>query len=278
MFKTKLENIIKSKNSLLCIGLDCDIEKIPRFLLDESDPLLTFNKEIIKATAPYAIAFKPNISFYESLGIAGWTLLEKTLEYIPSDAIIIADAKRGDIGNSCRKYADLFFNTYTFDAITVSPYMGFDSIQPFLEFDDRCTFVLCLTSNEGSHDFQYLNIDSEPLYMKIARKVSEWNLTYNNCGLVVGGTHPEDIGSIREIAPHLPFLIPGIGTQGGNLKSTIQYGAGSAASSAIINVGRSILYASSEKDFAVTARVKAQYFRNEINRFRSENKNFQSIR
>lgn len=275
MFKSKLEKIIKDKNSLLCIGLDCDIEKIPRFLLDESDPLLSFNKEIINATSEYAIAYKPNISFYEALGIPGWNLLEKTLAEIPHDILTIADAKRSDIGNSSIKYADLFFNMFGFDAITVSPYMGFDSIQPFLEFDDRCTFILCLTSNEGSRDFQYLNVDSEPLFIKIARKVTEWNLTNSNCGLVVGATHPEDIGSIREIAPHLPFLIPGIGIQGGNLKLTIQYGTDDSGGCTLINVGRSILYASSQKNFAEQAREKARFFKEEINSFRLQKRNQQ---
>jgi len=268
MFKEKLKNFIRHKDSLLCIGLDCDIRKIPPFLLEEEDPLYTFNKEIIEATADLAIAFKPNIAFYEALGAAGWHLLEKTLQLIPGDCLIIADAKRGDIGNSARKYADLYFQNYSFDAITVSPYMGYDSIQPFLEYDDKATFVLCLTSNSGAYDFQYLNLGSEPLYIKIARKVSEWNLEKGNCGLVVGATHPENLGSIREVSPHLPFLIPGIGTQGGNLKLTVQYGTDDKGEGAMINISRSVIYASSENNFAEAARNKALEYKEAINAIR----------
>ncbi|UCF65464.1 MAG: orotidine-5'-phosphate decarboxylase [bacterium] len=268
MFKEKLKKYTQNKNSLLCIGLDCDIRKIPPFLLEEDDPLFTFNREIIEATADLAIAFKPNIAFYETLGPTGWHLLEKTLEYIPGDCLVIADAKRGDIGNSARKYADLYFQSYSFDAITVSPYMGYDSIQPFIEYDDKATFVLCLTSNSGSHDFQYLNSGSEPLYLKIARKVSEWNLEKGNCGLVVGATHPENLSSIREVSPQLPLLIPGIGTQGGNLKLTVQYGTDEKGEGALINVSRSIIYASPDENFAEAARDKALEYKHAINAIR----------
>lgn len=268
MFKERLEKLITKKNSLLCVGLDCDLKKIPDFLSREQDPLYIFNREIIQATADLAIAFKPNIAFYESLGAPGWYLLEKTLDLIPSELLKIADAKRGDIGNSSLKYAELFFETYHFDAITVSPYMGYDSILPFLSYADRETFLLCLTSNSGSLDFQYLNVDSEPLYLKVARKAVEWNLQTGNCGLVVGATHPEDLGSIREVAPNLPFLIPGIGTQGGNLKMAVQYACDAGGGGIIINVSRSILYASSQKNFAQAARQAAQEIVSQINEFR----------
>lgn len=268
MFKERLENLIAKKNSLLCVGLDSDLRKIPDFLLREEDPLFIFNREIIQATADFAIAYKPNIAFYESLGAPGWYLLEKTLDLIPSELLTIADAKRGDIGHSSQKYAELFFETYQFDAITVSPYMGYDSILPFLSYADRETFLLCLTSNSGSLDFQYLNVDSEPLYLKIARKAVEWNLQTGNCGLVVGATHPEDLGSIREVAPNLPFLIPGIGTQGGNLQMAVQYTYEAGGGGIIINVSRSILYASSQKDFAHAARQAAQEIVRQINELR----------
>lgn len=274
MFKTKLSHLVKDKNSLLCVGLDTDIEQIPKFLLKEKDPLIIFNQEIIKATSDLAVAYKPNIAFYETLGISGWYLLEKTLEAIPSNCIVIADAKRGDIGNTSRKYAELFFQSYQFDAITVSPYMGFDSISAFLEFEGKGVFILCLTSNPGSIDFQYLNIESEPLYMKVARKTIEWDLDYGNCGLVVGATHPEDLGSIREAAPALPFLIPGVGAQGGNLYTAIQYGTDSQAGSALINASRSIIYASKEKDFAEVARNSAKDLLTEINRLRKVKLNY----
>ncbi len=268
MFKSRLNQLIEKKNSMVCVGLDCDIERIPRFLWSEEDPLLIFNREIIEATKDFAIAYKPNIAFYESQGIAGWRLLEKTLELIPPDKLVIADAKRADIGTTALKYAETFFKTYNFSAVTVSPYMGRDSILPFLEFSDHCVFVLCLTSNPGSRDFQYLDIDSEPLYLHVARKVVEWNLEYSNCGLVVGATHPEDLGSIRETAVNLPFLIPGIGAQGGNLKMAIQYGTDKDGFSVLVNASRSILYASAEKDFAEAAGTVAEKLKNEINQFR----------
>lgn len=268
MFKKKLSHSIKEKNSLLCIGLDPDIEHIPSFLLQEKDPLFIFNREIIEATNDVAIAYKPNIAFYESLGPEGWDLLDKTLQLIPADCIIIADAKRGDIGNTSRKYAELYFQSYEFDAITVSPYMGFDSISAFMDYEDCAVFVLCLTSNKGSYDFQYLNTEGEPLYIKIAREVLEWNLNYGNCGLVVGATHPEDLGSLREMAPTLPFLIPGIGAQGGNLQTAVQYGTDNTGECALINASRSILYASTDTEFANGARIAAQNLNKEINKFR----------
>jgi orotidine-5'-phosphate decarboxylase len=270
MFKKKLESYIKNKNSLLCIGLDCDLASIPPFLLNEPDPLLKFNREIIEATSDLVVAYKPNIAFYETLGSEGWNLLEKTLSLIPSDNLIIADAKRADIGNTSRKYAELYFQNLNVDAITVAPYMGYDSIQPFIEFDDKGIFVLCLTSNRGAEDFQYLTVDSEPLYLKIARKVNEWNLKFGNCGLVVGATHPENLDSIRELSPHLPFLIPGIGTQGGNLEMTVRYGTDSEAGCTLINVGRKIIYASDREDFAQAAREMTLNFNHQINEFRTK--------
>jgi orotidine-5'-phosphate decarboxylase len=268
MFKDRLNQLIEKKNSLLCVGLDPDIELIPKFLLRDRDPLFTFLKDIIEATSNTAIAYKPNIAFYETLGFSGWKLLEKILEIIPPDILLIADAKRADIGNSSRKYAELFFHNYKFDAITVSPYLGQDSVIPFMDFEDRGIFVLCLTSNKGSQDFQYLNIDSEPLYLRIARKVSEWNLRSGTCGLVVGATHPEDMGSIREVAPELPFLIPGIGAQGGNLKIAVQFGTDAASGCALITASRSILYASPDVDFAIAAEETANKLKDEINQNR----------
>jgi orotidine-5'-phosphate decarboxylase len=275
MFKKKLSHSIKERNSLLCIGLDPDIERIPSFLLKEKDPLYTFNREIIEATKDITIAYKPNIAFYETLGSEGWHLLDKTLQLIPAECIIIADAKRGDIGNTSRKYAELYFQSYRFDAITVNPYMGFDSISAFMEYENCAVFVLCLTSNKGSCDFQYLNTEGEPLYIKIARQVLEWDLNYGNCGLVVGATHPEDLGSLREMAPITPFLIPGIGAQGGNLQTAVQYGTDESAGCALINSSRSIIYASSDTDFAEGARIAAQNLNKEINEFRRLKENFE---
>jgi orotidine-5'-phosphate decarboxylase len=187
MFSDKLNKVLKKRNSLLCVGLDTDIEHIPPFLLSELDPLFLFNKKIIEATREYVSAYKLNMAFYESLGIPGWELLEKTLSVIPKDILIIADAKRGDIENTSRKYAETYFKTYSFDCMTVSPFMGFDSVEPFLEYKEKGIFILCLTSNSGAQDFQSLRVEGDALYLKIIQKVVEWNFTYGNCGLVVGG-------------------------------------------------------------------------------------------
>ncbi|MFZ0389402.1 MAG: orotidine-5'-phosphate decarboxylase [Calditrichia bacterium] len=269
MFKKKLTHLIKKKNSLLCVGLDMDMEKIPRYLLREEDPLLIFNREIIEATRDVAVAYKTNIAFFEALGSNGWHLLEQTLSLLPQDTLVLADAKRADIGNSSRKYAETFFNTYPFDAVTVSPYMGLDSIEPFLQFSEKGIFVLCLTSNRGSRDFQYLATDGDPLYLTVARQVVSWDMDYGNCGLVVGATHPEDIGTVREAAPSLPFLIPGIGSQGGNLALAVQYGTDREGGCALINSSRSIIYASGGKDFAEAAAAAAQNYTRQINQYRA---------
>ncbi len=279
MFKEKLQQTIQKKSSLLCVGLDPDISRIPKHLLQEKDPLYIFNREVITATREYAAAYKPNIAFYESLGSAGWDLLEESLSLIPKDSIIIADAKRGDIGNTSRKYAETFFKVYNFDAITVAPYMGYDSISPFLDFEDKGIFILCLTSNEGSRDFQYISSDSEPLYVQVAKKANEWNLKYGNCGLVVGATHPEDLEYLRSISPNLPFLIPGIGAQGGDLPLTIQFGTDHEGGSALINASRSVIYASNGSDFAAAAEKAAKSLRDNINSLLSRyNKNIISGR
>lgn len=265
MFNTRLNDLIKKKKSLVCVGLDTDIEKIPSFLLTELDPLYVFNKAIIEATHEYAAAFKINIAFYESLGLPGWDLLERTLTMIPKNVILIADAKRADIENTGRKYAETYFKTYNFDAITVNPYMGMDSVTPFLEYEQKGVFILCLTSNPGSTDFQYLKVDDEPLFLKVAQKIVEWNFLYGNCGLVVGGTHPNEVKAVRDLAPSLPFLVPGIGAQGGNLEKVVEYATDAKGLSALINASRTILYASSDKDFAEVAREKAKQLRDQIN-------------
>lgn len=270
MFTEKLNRLTDQKNSLLCVGLDADIEQIPRHLLNEKDPLLAFNREIIHATSQYAVAYKPNIAFYESLGADGWLLLEKTLQMIPPDTLVIADAKRSDIGNSAHKYAETFFQTFSFDAVTVSPYMGTDSILPFLEYQDRGVFILCLTSNSGSGDFQYLVANSEPLYLKVAGWAAGLNLEYGNVGLVVGATHPEDMSSLRDTAYGMPFLIPGIGAQGGNLQSAVLFGTDEKGKNVLISASRSIIYASGQTDFARQAGLAAKKLRDDINRIRDQ--------
>lgn len=267
MFSKRLNELMKQRNSLLCVGLDTDIERIPSFLLSEIDPLFSFNREIVEATYENVIAYKLNMAFYESLGMPGWELMEKTISLIPNDIMIIADAKRGDIGNTSQKYADTFFKTYSFDAITASPYMGFDSVEPFLQYKDKGVFILCLTSNSGSQDFQHLSIDGEKLYKAIARKIVEWNFNYGNCGLVVGGTQLKEIEEVRNVAPDLPFLVPGIGAQGGNLEQAVKFATDENGLSALINASRSILYASSERDFAETAGERSKHLRDQINMF-----------
>lgn len=273
MFNEKLNKRLRNKRTLVCVGLDTDIHKIPGILLSEVDPLYEFNKAIIAATHEYIAAYKLNMAFYESLGIPGWELLERTLALIPADTLVIADAKRGDIENTSRKYAETYFKTYNFDAITVSPYMGMDSIAPFLEYEDKGVFVLCLTSNPGSTDFQFLNVEGEPLYLKVAQKALGWNFIYGNCGLVVGGTHTNEIKEIREIAPELPFLVPGIGAQGGNLELVVKHATDDSGLSALINVSRSVIYASSEADFAEVARKRIKHLRDQINMIINVQKN-----
>ena len=184
MFAKNLNECIENKRSLVCVGLDPDIEKIPHFLLSDLDPLFSFNKAIIEATKDFAAAYKLNIAFYESLGLPGWELVERTLSVLPNDVLVLADAKRADIDNTSRKYAETFFKTYDFDAITIAPYMGRDSVIPFLEYENKGVFILCLTSNPGAADFQFLNVDGEPLYRKVAQKIVEWNYLYGNCCMV----------------------------------------------------------------------------------------------
>lgn len=273
MFSEKLNDLIQNKRSLVCVGLDTDLERIPNILLSELDPLFAFNKALIEATSDYVSAYKLNIAFYEALGLAGWELLERTLSVIPRDVLVIADAKRADIENTARKYAETYFKNYDFDAITLVPYMGMDSITPFLEFEQKGVFVVCLSSNAGATDFQFLNCDGEPLYIKVAQKALSWNYLYGNCGLVVGGTHTNEVAEIRKQAPDLPFLVPGIGAQGGNLEKVIQNATDERGLSTLINSSRTIIYASPERDFAEAARERARQLRDQINMLISVQKN-----
>lgn len=247
---------IKIKKSCLCIGLDTDINKIPRHLKSEKDPIFAFNKAIIEQTTDLCIAYKPNIAFYESLGPKGWESLEKTLEIIPKDSFTIADAKRGDIGNTSEMYAKTFFEFYNFDAITVAPYMGEDSVLPFFKYEDKWVIMLGLTSNKGSQDFQNLETDGQPLYQKVIQKGCEWG-DEERMMFVIGATHPEKIGEIRKLAPNHFFLVPGVGAQGGDLRGIMENGQNENCG-LIINSSREILYAGTEKDFAEKARIKAK--------------------
>jgi orotidine-5'-phosphate decarboxylase len=268
-FTERLRATQRKRNSLLCVGLDTDVRKIPRSLRDSADPVLNFNKRIIRATRDLVCAYKLNLAFYEAMGRRGWLSLERTLSYIPDDIITIGDAKRGDIGNSSTLYARALFKEYRFSACTVSPYMGMDSIAPFLEDSSRGAFVLALTSNPGARDFQHLKSRGAPLFEHVVRAVRRWN-TNQNCGLVVGATRPKDLRRIRALAPHLPFLIPGVGAQGGSLGLAVRYGCDSCGELAVINSSRGILYASGGSDFADAARTAAATMRDEINAHREE--------
>jgi len=270
-FVEKLLNISRKNHSLVCVGLDTDPEKIPEYLLKEKDPIFAFNQKIIDFTFDLVCAYKPNMAFYEAFGSKGWDALKKTCEYIPREIPLIIDAKRGDIGNTARMYAKAFFEELKADAVTVNPYMGKDAILPFLQYEDKCAFVLCLTSNEGASDFQLVLIDGRPLYEIVAEKVLSWN-ERNNCGLVVGATYPEQLKRIREIVPSLPILIPGVGAQAGDIEATIEFGTDRNGELAIINSSRAILYAFSGKDFAQAARDEAMRLRDLINLYRKKGK------
>ena len=266
-FLDKLLQASRKNNSLVCVGLDTDEEKIPLFLKGEDDPILTFNQRIIDSTRDLVCAYKPNLAFYEVLGTRGWEALKETCEYIPAEIPIILDAKRGDIGNTARMYAKALYEVMKADAVTISPYMGKDAVLPFLEYEDKGSFILCLTSNKGASDFQLSLIEGKPLYEIVAEKVLSWN-EKSNCGLVVGATYPEQLKKIRQIAPGLPFLIPGVGAQAGEIESTIKYGTDNKGELAIINSSRAILYASSGEDFAKAARNETLRLRDSINLYR----------
>lgn len=268
-FTERLRTTQRKRNSLLCVGLDTDVRKIPRSLRGSPNPVLDFNRRIIRATRDLVCAYKINLAFYEAMGRRGWQTLQRTLSHIPDDVVTIGDAKRGDIGNSSKLYAHALFEEYGFSACTVNPYMGMDSVAPFLQNGSRGTFILALTSNPGATDFQHLKIRGAPLYEHVIRAVQRWN-TKLNCGLVVGATHPKDLRRIRARAPHMPFLIPGVGAQGGDLKLAVRYGCDTCGELAVINSSRGILYASDGIDFAEAARTAAATMRDEINTHREK--------
>lgn len=262
-FIEKLTKATQRNKSLLCVGLDPDPERMP----DEVG-VFEFNQAIIEATSNLVCAYKLNFAFYEALGDKGLHALKRTVEYIPDDIPVIGDAKRGDIGNTAKAYARSIFTHFNFDATTVNPYLGFDSIEPFLQYHDRGVFILCRTSNAGAVDFQALPSEIEgshrPLFEIVALKASQWNI-YGNIGLVVGATYPEELRLIRNNHPDMSLLIPGIGAQGGDLALTVRYGVDSKGEKAIINSSRQIIYASRGKDFAQAARRVATELRDQIN-------------
>lgn len=260
-----LKREIFTKKSFLCVGLDVDLSKIPPFLLKEEDPIFAFNKAIIDATHPYTIAYKPNIAFYEAYGEKGWQSLRKTINYLNEQhphIFTIADAKRGDIGNTATMYAKAFFEDLQFDSVTVAPYMGQDSVEPFLAFENKVTILLALTSNKGAFDFQTLTTEKSPLYEQVLIRSQKW-LNAHNLMYVVGATKAEYLANIRRIVPDAFLLVPGVGAQGGDLKEVCQYGLNNSVG-LIINASRAVIYASQGEDFAEKAGEVAQNLQKEM--------------
>ena len=266
MNRQQLINEIFTKKTFLCVGLDTDINKIPAHLKNEDDPIFAFNKAIIDATAPYCVAYKPNLAFYECYGLKGMLAFEKTIQYIKENHpnhFIIADAKRGDIGNTSKMYAQTFFEEYNLDSVTVAPYMGEDSVKPFLEYDGKWVILLALTSNKGSHDFQLTeDKQGERLFEKVLKKSQEWGTT-ENLMYVVGATQGKMFEDIRRIAPEHFLLVPGVGAQGGSLQEVCKYGM-TKDCGLLVNSSRGIIYASTGTDFAEVAAVKAKELQEEM--------------
>jgi len=260
MNRQQLINEIFTKKSFLCVGLDTDINKIPEHLKKEEDSIFAFNKAIIDATAPYCVAYKPNLAFYECYGLKGMIAFEKTIKYLKENHpnhFIIADAKRGDIGNTSKMYAQTFFEEYNLDSVTVAPYMGEDSVKPFLEYDGKWVILLALTSNKGSHDFQLTeDKQGERLFEKVLEKSQEWGTT-ENLMYVVGATQGKMFEDIRRITPNHFLLVPGVGAQGGSLQEVCKYGM-TKDCGLLVNSSRGIIYASKDEDFAEIAGQKAK--------------------
>jgi orotidine-5'-phosphate decarboxylase len=273
MTKQQLFEQILKKKSYLCVGLDTDIKKIPPHLLQTEDPIFEFNRQIIDATAEYAVAYKPNIAFYEAMGVKGWESLQKTMDYIPEDCFTIADAKRGDIGNTSELYARTFFDKnssgFSFDSVTVAPYMGRDSVQPFLAFEGKWVILLALTSNIGSNDFQHLEVEIDgerkSLYEQVLTKSQEWGNS-ESMMYVVGATQADKLAEIRKIVPDHFLLVPGVGAQGGSLEEVSRYGM-NAQCGLLVNSSRAIIYASNGEDFTARAKQEAQKVQQEMEKY-----------
>jgi orotidine-5'-phosphate decarboxylase len=263
-FVDKLIAASEKNQSLLCVGIDPNPSQMPAI------PLLDFTRGIIDATRDLVCAYKPNFAFFEALGLEGLEALIDTIKYVPDYIPVIGDAKRGDIGNTSKAYATAVFDVFKCDAITVSPYLGYDSVEPFSQHQDKGIFILCRTSNKGARDFQDITApDGRPLFEIVAGKAREWD-TGGNIGLVVGATYPEELKRIRELCPDMPLLIPGVGSQGGDLELAIKYGVDSGGRKAIINVSRQVIYASTGSDFSAAAGKKALEIRNSINEILSQ--------
>ena len=266
MERKQLIEQIFTKKSFLCVGLDTDLNKVPKFLLNEEDPIFSFNKAIIDRTAPYCVAYKPNLAFYECYGLKGMEAFEKTITYLKEkypNHFIIADAKRGDIGNTSKMYAQTFFKEYNVDALTIAPYMGEDSVKPFLEYEGKWVILLALTSNKGSHDFQlFEDKDGVRLFERVLSKAQEWGTT-ENLMFVVGATQGSLFADIRKLAPNSFLLVPGIGAQGGSLQEVCKYGMNKDCG-LLVNSSRGIIYTSSEANFAEIAGEKAKELQQEM--------------
>ena len=262
MTKQELILEIRRKKSFLCIGLDPDLSKIPKYLMDSEDPIFEFNKAIIDATQEYCVAYKPNTAFYEAYGVKGWQSLEKTINYIPKNCFIIADAKRGDIGNTSSFYAKTFFETLHCDAVTVAPYMGSDSVKPFLEYENKWVVLLALTSNDGANDFQFKEVGQRKLYAEVIEKANQWG-NPENLMFVVGATRAEEITEVRKLAPDNFFLVPGVGAQGGSLEDVVKYGSNRECG-LLVNSSRGIIYAGNNQNFAEAAKKEALKIQSEM--------------
>ncbi len=266
-FRDKFKSISEKNQSYLCVGLDVNLDKFPESLKNENDSIFLFNKAIIDATKDLVCAYKPNFAFYFAYGLKGLESLKRTIEYIPDEIPVILDIKSNDIGNTAKMYATGIFNEMNADATTINPYMGEDSVLPFLSRTEKYVFALCLTSNPGSQDFQYLKSDGKTLYVNVMNKLSKWNHESNgNLGVVVGATHAEELRELRELGDDMIFLIPGIGSQGGDVEKVVK-NAKINQGLGIINVSRKVIFASSEDDFARKARESALNYRNMINSY-----------
>jgi len=268
MNKEQLIHQIKEKQSFLCIGLDTDITKIPQHLLKEEDPVFEFNKQIIDATKDLCVAYKPNTAFYETMGTKGWESLQKTIDYIPDNIFSIADAKRGDIGNTSKMYAKAFFENLNFDSVTVAPYMGEDSVVPFLEFENKWVILLALTSNKGADDFQFFKDEKQFLFEKVLEQSKLWGDS-ENLMYVVGATRPKMFAEIRKVVPNNFLLVPGIGAQGGSLKEVCKYGINKDIG-LLVNSSRGIIYTGNNENFAEAARESALQIQKEMSILLSE--------
>lgn len=265
MNRNQLVKQIQEKRSFLCVGLDTDLSKIPNHLKNHPNAIVAFNKAIIDATKDHCVSYKINTAFYEAMGLKGWAAMEETVHYIPDTHLKIADAKRGDIGNTSSQYAKAFFETLPFDAITIAPYMGEDSIRPFLEYEDKWTIVLGLTSNKGAADFELQPTGNQLLYQKVLQTVAQWGHP-NNLMFVVGATQATELAIIRQIIPDHFLLVPGVGFQGGSLEEVSKYGLNQQCG-LLVNASRAIIYASSGENFATEAKEIAQQYQTEMGQY-----------